>query len=123
MDNGLQEAATGVSTSASSYFLLTVLIPHLGNGPGWFVAVPYSYSGQSFIPANTLSPRGQTAPRASFLSKEPFLILTNLYASSTSPFWRPNSNSSPSYDNKKIIGASYSHADILKFDSLYARLL
>ncbi|KAF2676530.1 RabGAP/TBC [Lentithecium fluviatile CBS 122367] len=39
-------------------------------------------------------------------------------SSSASPFWRTTSNTAKPYENKKIIGASYSHADILKFDSL-----
>ncbi|KAF2495031.1 RabGAP/TBC [Lophium mytilinum] len=39
-------------------------------------------------------------------------------SSSSSPFWRTNSNTATSYDSKKVIGASYSHADLLKFDSL-----
>ncbi|KAF2195865.1 GTPase activating protein-like protein GYP1 [Zopfia rhizophila CBS 207.26] len=39
-------------------------------------------------------------------------------SSSVSPFWRPSSNTTKPYENKKIVGASYSHADILKFDSL-----
>lgn len=42
---------------------------------------------------------------------------------SASPFWRTKSSNSQSdsgsYDSKKVIGASYSHTDILKFDSLY----
>ena len=41
---------------------------------------------------------------------------------SASPFWRSASTTSKPYENKKIIGASYSHADILKFESLYVRL-
>ncbi|KAF2202221.1 RabGAP/TBC [Delitschia confertaspora ATCC 74209] len=39
-------------------------------------------------------------------------------SSSASPFWRTTSNTAKPYESKKIIGASYSHADILKFDSL-----
>ncbi|KAF2876668.1 rab-GTPase-TBC domain-containing protein [Massariosphaeria phaeospora] len=39
-------------------------------------------------------------------------------SSSASPFWRTTSNTSKPYETKKIIGASYSHADILKLDSL-----
>ncbi|KAF2711288.1 GTPase activating protein-like protein GYP1 [Pleomassaria siparia CBS 279.74] len=39
-------------------------------------------------------------------------------SSSASPFWRTNSNASKSPESKKVIGASYSHADILKLDSL-----
>ncbi|KAH7356308.1 rab-GTPase-TBC domain-containing protein [Pyrenochaeta sp. MPI-SDFR-AT-0127] len=38
--------------------------------------------------------------------------------SSASPFWRTPANSSTSPQNKKVIGASYSHADILNFNSL-----
>ncbi|KAF2135011.1 GTPase activating protein-like protein GYP1 [Dothidotthia symphoricarpi CBS 119687] len=38
--------------------------------------------------------------------------------SSASPFWKTTSNTSSSSQNKKIIGASYSHADILNFSSL-----
>ncbi|KAK1916299.1 hypothetical protein P3342_004117 [Pyrenophora teres f. teres] len=38
--------------------------------------------------------------------------------SSASPFWRTASNSATSPPNKKVIGASYSHADILNFTSL-----
>ncbi|KAJ4375806.1 GTPase-activating protein [Neocucurbitaria cava] len=38
--------------------------------------------------------------------------------SSASPFWRTTSNSSTSPQPKKVIGASYSHADILSFSSL-----
>ena len=45
---------------------------------------------------------------------------------STSPFWRQrptNSRNGPSkskaYDPNVVVGASYSHADMLKFDSLY----
>ncbi|PSN61552.1 RabGAP/TBC [Corynespora cassiicola Philippines] len=41
-------------------------------------------------------------------------------SSSASPFWRSASTTSKPYENKKIIGASYSHADILKFESLSA---
>ncbi|PSK46223.1 hypothetical protein B9Z65_5191 [Elsinoe australis] len=40
---------------------------------------------------------------------------------SVSPFWRTNSNSNKkgsSSGSQKVIGASYSHADILKFDQL-----
>ncbi|KAF2760043.1 RabGAP/TBC [Pseudovirgaria hyperparasitica] len=38
---------------------------------------------------------------------------------SASPFWKSsNASASKEYESKKIIGASYSHADILKFDSL-----
>ncbi|KAA8624466.1 RabGAP TBC [Pyrenophora tritici-repentis] len=40
-------------------------------------------------------------------------------SSSASPFWRTASNSATSPPNKKVIGASYSHADILNFSSLY----
>ncbi|KAF1939870.1 RabGAP/TBC [Clathrospora elynae] len=39
-------------------------------------------------------------------------------SSSASPFWRTNSNSASSPPNKKVIGASYSHADMLNFSSL-----
>ncbi|CAO2652250.1 Nn.00g005330.m01.CDS01 [Neocucurbitaria sp. VM-36] len=39
-------------------------------------------------------------------------------SSSASPFWRTTSNSSTSPQHKKVIGASYSHADILSFSSL-----
>ncbi|KAF2791663.1 RabGAP/TBC [Melanomma pulvis-pyrius CBS 109.77] len=37
---------------------------------------------------------------------------------SAAPFWRTNSTTPKSPENKKVIGASYSHADILKLDSL-----
>ncbi|KAL6174014.1 GTPase-activating protein [Exserohilum turcicum] len=37
---------------------------------------------------------------------------------SASPFWRTASNSATSPPGKKVIGASYSHADILNFSSL-----
>lgn len=38
---------------------------------------------------------------------------------SASPFWRTNSgSSSKTPDPRKVVGASYSHADMLKFDSL-----
>ncbi|KAF2267476.1 TBC1 domain family member 22A [Lojkania enalia] len=37
---------------------------------------------------------------------------------SASPFWRTTSNTSKPYESKKIVGASYSHADILNFNSL-----
>ncbi|KAF2640134.1 RabGAP/TBC [Massarina eburnea CBS 473.64] len=43
-------------------------------------------------------------------------------SSSASPFWKnsssPSTPSSKQYENKKVIGASYSHTDILKFESL-----
>ncbi|KAJ9667814.1 GTPase-activating protein [Coniosporium apollinis] len=40
-------------------------------------------------------------------------------SSSASPFWRSNSSAaSRSHDTKKVVGASYSHADILRLDSL-----
>jgi hypothetical protein len=39
-------------------------------------------------------------------------------ARSGSPFWQTTSSTSKPYENKKVIGASYSHADILKFDNL-----
>ncbi|KAF1838382.1 RabGAP/TBC [Decorospora gaudefroyi] len=39
-------------------------------------------------------------------------------SSSGSPFWRTTSNPSSSPQHKKVIGASYSHADILNFSSL-----
>ncbi|KAF2728132.1 TBC1 domain family member 22A [Polyplosphaeria fusca] len=39
-------------------------------------------------------------------------------SSSASPFWRTSSNTSKPPENKKIVGASYSHADLLNFDSL-----
>src|SRR6266480_4007627 len=35
---------------------------------------------------------------------------------STPPLWRSSSSGS-----RKVVGASYSHADVLKFDSLYAK--
>ncbi|KAK7533376.1 rab-GTPase-TBC domain-containing protein [Phyllosticta citribraziliensis] len=38
--------------------------------------------------------------------------------SSASPFWRNNSGASKSHESKKVVGASYSHTDILRFDSL-----
>ncbi|EOD48765.1 GTPase activating protein [Neofusicoccum parvum] len=37
---------------------------------------------------------------------------------SASPFWRTSSGAAKSYDSKKVVGASYSHTDILRFDSL-----
>ncbi|KAK0660252.1 GTPase-activating protein gyp1 [Lasiodiplodia hormozganensis] len=39
-------------------------------------------------------------------------------AGSASPFWRTSSGAAKSYDSKKVVGASYSHTDILRFDSL-----
>ncbi|KAH7118737.1 rab-GTPase-TBC domain-containing protein [Dendryphion nanum] len=39
-------------------------------------------------------------------------------SSSASPFWRTTSNSSKTHENKKVIGAAYSHADLLNFNSL-----
>ncbi|KAK7529117.1 rab-GTPase-TBC domain-containing protein [Phyllosticta paracitricarpa] len=39
-------------------------------------------------------------------------------SSSASPFWRNNSGASKSHESKKVVGASYSHTDILRFDSL-----
>ncbi|KAF2821667.1 RabGAP/TBC [Ophiobolus disseminans] len=39
-------------------------------------------------------------------------------SSSASPFWRTTSNSSNTSQSKKVIGAAYSHADILNFSSL-----
>lgn len=41
---------------------------------------------------------------------------------SASPFWRSASSNSQrdTAGSGKVFGASYSHADILKFDSLYA---
>jgi hypothetical protein len=45
--------------------------------------------------------------------------------STASPFWRTASansqrdNNKPATPERKVIGASYSHADILKFDNLY----
>lgn len=51
--------------------------------------------------------------------------------STASPFWRTASANSqreqnirtpqPATPERKVIGASYSHADILKFDQLYVR--
>ena len=45
---------------------------------------------------------------------------------STSPFWRRrpsngrhSSSKGRGYDPNVVVGASYSHADMLKFDSLY----
>jgi hypothetical protein len=46
--------------------------------------------------------------------------------SNASPFWRTSSANSQreqkqqATPERKVIGASYSHADILKFDNLYA---
>lgn len=39
-------------------------------------------------------------------------------SSSASPFWRTGSGAAKSYDSKKVVGASYSHTDILRFDNL-----
>ncbi|ORY16023.1 GTPase activating protein-like protein GYP1 [Clohesyomyces aquaticus] len=39
-------------------------------------------------------------------------------SSSASPFWRTTSNTAKPYESKKVIGASYSHADILNIGSL-----
>ncbi|KAF1840298.1 RabGAP/TBC [Cucurbitaria berberidis CBS 394.84] len=39
-------------------------------------------------------------------------------SSSASPFWRPSSNPPNSPPHKKVIGASYSHADLLSFNAL-----
>jgi len=63
------------------------------------------------------------ADRSKFVhdSKHKDSLLTAL-GSSSSPFWRTNSNTSKSQEPKKVIGASYSHADILKLDSLYKTL-
>ncbi|KAF2835111.1 RabGAP/TBC [Patellaria atrata CBS 101060] len=45
-------------------------------------------------------------------------LLTISY-STNSPFWRPSSgNNRTTTENKKVVGASYSHTDILKVDSL-----
>lgn len=38
--------------------------------------------------------------------------------SNASPFWRPPSTSSRSRDGGKVVGAAYSHADMLKLDAL-----
>ncbi|KAK8206276.1 rab-GTPase-TBC domain-containing protein [Phyllosticta capitalensis] len=38
--------------------------------------------------------------------------------SSASPFWRTNSGASKGHESKKVVGASYSHTDILRFDTL-----
>lgn len=62
----------------------------------------------------------QTDPRMSCLYAHVRRNCVDCLARSASPFWRTTSNTSKSPDNKKIIGASYSHADILKFDTLYA---
>lgn len=40
------------------------------------------------------------------------------HSSSASPFWGANSNTSKPNESRKVVGAAYSHADILKFDSL-----
>lgn len=63
------------------------------------------------------------ADRSKFvhISKQEGLLLI-ASDSSSSPFWRTNSNNSKSQEPKKVIGASYSHADILKLDSLYKHL-
>ena len=52
--------------------------------------------------------------------------LTDDHYSTGSPFWRTSSANSQRDSNKqspaperKVIGASYSHADILKFNDLY----
>ncbi|KAF2147566.1 uncharacterized protein K452DRAFT_314688 [Aplosporella prunicola CBS 121167] len=37
---------------------------------------------------------------------------------SASPFWRSGSGAAKGYDSKKVVGASYSHTDVLKFDAL-----
>jgi TBC1 domain family member 2 len=53
------------------------------------------------------------------------VVIANLQLSSTgSPFWRTASansqrdNKRPETPERKVIGASYSHADILKLDNL-----
>lgn len=54
------------------------------------------------------------------------MYLTDLDSSSPSPFWKPQSQSRESTPKKTgrdpsiVVGAAYSHADILKFDALYA---
>lgn len=53
------------------------------------------------------------------------MCLTDLDSSSPSPFWKPQSQSRESTpkktgrDSNIVVGAAYSHTDILKFDTLY----
>lgn len=51
------------------------------------------------------------------------LLVEEIRSKLTSPFWRTRpansrNGSSNAPDSKIVVGASYSHADMLKFDSL-----
>jgi hypothetical protein len=74
--------------------------------------------------ANMLLPYTQIAPRTFPMDKTYGARANKQTTSSASPFWRTTSNSSNSAaQSKKVIGAAYSHADILNFSSLYGMTL
>jgi hypothetical protein len=52
-----------------------------------------------------------------------FWSLANIWCSAASPFWRGAARdpapAKKTRDSGLVVGAAYSHADMLKFDSLY----
>ena len=60
--------------------------------------------------------------RSEYVQQQDYIVRRlTILTRSVSPFWRTKSASSAqSHDGRKVVGASYSHADILKIDSVYA---
>lgn len=107
---------------------LTKALLHPGNGPGRFVPCPALCRPRLRAP----SPQAQLTRRPAV--RRPLLVCArplrlqclqpDMTHSSASPFWRTTSSSTTtSPPSKKVIGASYSHADMLNFSSLYARAM
>jgi hypothetical protein len=99
-----------------------LLTQHTGNGAGWSVAS----SRRRHSKQHTLTRCPPTrrpfvvglSPCSTYWRMGPLLTLCTR---SASPFWRTASNTAKPYETKKVIGASYSHTDILKFDNLCVR--
>jgi hypothetical protein len=92
-----------------------------GNGPGRFVSFQAAASVIASRVANKLLPTTQIVLRAFKAIHGHSLCIHVLITClrSASPFWKTTANPPSATQNKKVIGAAYSHADILNFSSLY----
>ena len=102
-----------------------------GNGSGRFVLYFYVLGALSLLVymvgvcANSYAGQQILASMYSVVFQHQYMPQLTIFSKSASPFWRnrpsnPRNISSKAADSNMVVGASYSHTDILKFDSLWA---
>ena len=88
----------------------------LGNGSSWFVVCFIRHVWRIDTSTNILFLPLPDRSEYVFANLAYMKKIIDLECRSTPPLWRSSSSGS-----RKVVGASYSHADVLKFDSLYAK--